>query len=362
MKNGKEYKVIGLMSGTSLDGLDIAAVTFRDSGGNWAWELLQAETITYSDEWTRRLGECMSLSGEDLSRLHVDLGAYFGTKVTEFMDKNSFQPDLVASHGHTVFHQPGHRLTLQIGAGTEIYAASGVPVVCDFRTLDLALGGHGAPLVPVGDRYLFGEYDACLNLGGIANISYEQGGNRIAYDICPCNMILNRLAKREGRIYDEDGILAAGGEVLTERLDQLNALAYYSSPPPKSLGQEYIESDVLPVLEKGNARDLLRTSVEHTAQMISRAVRQINTTTPEVLITGGGAFNSFLIKRMQELLGDEARLVVPDPQIVSYKEALVFAFLGVLRIRGEINVWASVTGAVRDSSSGILFGEIDGNL
>lgn len=358
MKNRKEYKAAGLMSGTSLDGLDIAVASFSLDNGQWHWELIQADTVPYPQEWADRLRECMQLDGEALSRLHVDLGNYFGRVLAAFLKSTGLQPDLVASHGHTVFHQPEHRLTLQIGAGTEIHVQTGLPVVCDFRTLDLALGGQGAPLVPVGDQYLFGEYDACLNLGGIANISYDAEGRRMAYDICPCNMVLNHLAARAGKSYDPEGSMASAGQVQESLLEGLNRLEFYEKAAPKSLGLEYVESQIFPLLRDGNTNDLLRTAVEHTAYQITQSIRESDLKQPRVLVTGGGAMNTFLIDRMRSMLQGGAEVVVPSSGIVSFKEALVFAFLGVLRVRDEVNVLSSVTGASRDSSSGVIFGQM----
>ncbi len=344
------------MSGTSLDGLDIASCRFTAREDGWDWEILEAETVDYPQEWINRLSTAMTADGVELSRMHIQLGNYIGNCLQSFISQTGERPDMIASHGHTIFHQPEHRLTLQIGAGTEIHAVTGLPVVCDFRTLDLALGGQGAPLVPVGDRFLFGEFDACLNLGGIANISFESNDARIAYDICPCNMPLNRLSAKMGLSFDRDGELAKSGKADKKRLEKLNGLSYYELSPPKSLGQEYIAAEIIPVLNNGSIPDMLRTSVEHTATCIAGAVRLMKKDQPRIVVTGGGAFNGFLMEEMRRILGNDGEFVVPDKRVVAYKEALIFAFLGVLRMKNEINVLASVTGASRDSSSGIIFG------
>lgn len=344
------------MSGTSMDGLDIAYCSFRFEQGIWSWDIIESETIPYPDEWVHRLKGIMELPGDALSIVNIELGAYFGQCLLDFMQKYGIRPDLIASHGHTVYHQPEHRLTLQIGAGTEIFAVCQVPVACDFRTLDMALGGQGAPLVPIGDQLLFGEYDACLNLGGIANISYEQQGDRLAFDICPCNMTLNWLAGREGLSYDEDGQLAASGRIETQTLEALNQLDYYSQPSPKSLGMEYVREAIFPILSQKSTADMLRTSVAHTVEQILIEVHKIRKTSPRVLVTGGGALNSFLVGQLREAIGSDGEFVIPDRRIIDYKEALIFAFLGILRMQGETNVLASVTGARMDSSSGVIYG------
>jgi anhydro-N-acetylmuramic acid kinase len=347
-------KVVGLMSGTSLDGLDLAACTFTLQEGRWSYTIEHATTLPYSGEWKNRLQNLHLADGQELAETHAQLGHYFGQSVKNFCLEHAFSPDLVGSHGHTVFHQPSKGFTLQIGDGAAVAAVSGVDTVCDFRTKDIALGGQGAPLVPVGDRLLFSEYAACLNLGGIANISFERDGERKAWDICPVNMILNHLAAYEGQEYDDGGKLAMEGNVLPELLENLNALPFYVENGPRSLGREWFEKVFLPQVKnaEGNTKDKLRTVTEHIARQITTTVNGIQEKGP-VLVTGGGAFNRFLIDRMNLL--SVHPLTVPSAMLVNFKEALVFALLAGLYAASMENVLASATGASRNSTGGALY-------
>lgn len=353
------YDVLGMMSGTSLDGLDLAFCRFEKKQERWQFEILRAETIPYKTTWKMPLSQAVSLGGEDLSRLHVDYGAFLGKQALEFLEKYQLKPDFIACHGHTIFHQPDKRLTLQIGSGWEIAVQSGYPVIADFRSKDLALGGQGAPLVPIGDRFLFGDYDFCLNLGGIANISLEWQGKRIAYDVCPANMLLNNLVKDLGLEYDRGGVLAAQGNLDPELLAQWDALPYYQLAPPKSLGWEWYASEIIPLLQVNTSRieDQLRTAITHIAQQIAFVVTPYTRETQvySFLATGGGAKNTFLMEQIQAHLPANISLVIPEETIIDFKEALVFAFLGVLRLREEVNCLASVTGSQKDNCGGIIF-------
>jgi anhydro-N-acetylmuramic acid kinase len=346
------YKTIGVMSGTSLDGLDIAYCLFILDGGKWTFQISKAETIPYPDDWKQRLINLPDASATELAKTHVEYGKYIGFQVLNFMEVNKFKPDFIASHGHTIFHKPQEQLTLQIGDGNAIAAITGYPVVFDFRSLDVSLGGQGAPLVPIGDKLLFGEYDFCLNLGGFANISFEKNNQRMAYDICPVNFVLNHLAEKEHKPFDKDGELAKSGKVNNGLLNELNLLAYYKLPAPKSLGREWAEESAFPVLEKYKLSniDLISTYTEHVAIQIARVLN--NEKGNSIIITGGGAFNKYLIERLNHYANITA--VIPDAILVEYKEALIFAFLGLLRLRDEINCLSSVTGALRDSSGGLI--------
>ena len=266
--------------------------------------------------------------------------------------------DFVSSHGHTVFHQPEKRLTYQIGSGQELANLCGFRVVADFRSLDVSLGGQGAPLVPIGDQLLFPQYDFCLNLGGIANASFQVDGQRVAYDISPANMLLNHLSVQIGQAYDKAGEVAKSGKLNKRLLEQLNALAYYQQPYPKSLGYEWFIQKVVPLVEASaiSKPDKLCTSVHHIAAQISRdLIRQSPDSKSKLLATGGGAKNTFLIETLQNYLGEAIKVVVPEASIVDFKEAMVFAFMGVRKMRNEINCLKSVTGASRDSSSGVIY-------
>ena len=347
--------IIGLMSGTSLDGLDIAYCEFTDDNN---FQLIAAETYNYPAAWQERLATLHLASAEEYARTDAELGHYFGQKVLHFRENHPGRVDFIASHGHTVFHQPENGFTAQIGDGNAISAETGLPVVCDFRRLDVALGGQGAPLVPIGDRLLFGQYDSCINLGGIANISYELDGQRIAYDIVPCNMALNYLAGKQGLTYDAGGETASKGSVITALLAKLETLDYYRVPAPKTLGKEWFEQRFLPNIEpylNQPVENLLRTVNEHIALRLSAAITQSGSDIHRILITGGGANNRFLLELLKEKIGS-IEIESADPRLVDYKEAIIFALLAYLRLNNKTNTLASVTGASRDSCGGVICG------
>jgi len=350
----KQTGVIGLMSGTSLDGVDIAFCLFSFDK-KWIYEIVKAETIPYSVDWRNRLKNLPEDSAFQLVSTDLEYGRYLGECVKSFCKRNNFNPDLIASHGHTVFHQPAKGLTYQIGKGTEIFAQTSIPVIYDFRSQDIACGGQGAPLVPMGDRLLFGEYDYCLNLGGIANVSFEKENKRVAFDICPCNQVLNDLAENEGKGYDKNGEMACAGKVNLKLLDILNANPYYNQKPPKSLGREWIEETFQPLIKQANisTEDALATCTEHIAFQIGRNTGSEKN--KKLLLTGGGAFNKHLVDRIKAFSSPE--IVIPNPLLINFKEALVFAFLGLLRWRNEINCLSSVTGSKTDSSTGLIVGK-----
>ena len=350
MPHNDESTIIGLMSGTSLDGIDLACCHFSTTNGSIQWQLLASETIPYPESWTKRLSTLENATAYEYALADVELGHLFGETIRQFVEKHNLTPDYVASHGHTIFHQPQHKLTTQIGDGDAIAAESGIPVIFNFRKLDVALGGQGAPLVPIGDQLLFGQYDACLNLGGIANISYGTS-SRTAFDISPCNMALNFLALSLGKPYDKDGIEASKGNIVESLLQRMNKLPFYLLPPPKSLGKEWFVENFKPLLDEGDwtIQDLLRTTVEHIAIQISHIVNNHSIRT--LLVTGGGTKNKFLISRIQHF-SPKCQLTVPENNIIDYKEAIIFALLGYLRLQGQVNALSSVTGASRDSSSG----------
>ena len=370
----KYQHVIGIMSGTSLDGVDLAYCVFKE-GECWSYEIRKAETIPYPEELKHQLSKAMTLSGYELALLHNELGRYFGTQVNEFMADFTEEVELIASHGHTVFHRPDLGMTLQIGSGADIAAICGKPTVCDFRTLDVALGGQGAPLVPIGDELLFGQYDICLNLGGISNLSFRTDGQRKAYDISPCNIVLNQLARQMGKAYDANGDIARCGQVNPSLLAQLNELDYYKQLGTKSLGREWIDHNFFPIMARSalSVPDQMRTVCEHIAGQIANACNTAgikncdssgntvscdreacNTKGRTLLITGGGAHNTFLIDLIREKF--HGQVIIPDDKTIDFKEAIIFAFLGFLRANGLPNCLASVTGARRDSSGGGMYG------
>ena len=354
-------KLLGLMSGTSLDGLDIAYCDITDKG----FHLLAAETYPYDEQWTQWLSNLENATAYEYALVNVELGHYLGKMVNRFRHDHPGPIDAIASHGHTIFHQPQLGLTTQIGDGDSIAAETGLPVVFNFRNLDVALGGQGAPLVPIGDQLLFGEYDACLNLGGIANISYEvkMAGKkpyREAYDICPCNMALNHLAHQMGKSLDKNGLTARRGHLIESILSEMDSLEYYHQPMPKTLGKEWFVANFLPLLfaEGVAIDDLLNTTVEHIARQVANAIkgRGINT----MLVTGGGAKNKYLVARLQAQIPG-CKITVPNERIIDYKEAIIFALLGYLRLNHRNNCLRSVTGARLDNCGGDIAGVIVGS-
>ncbi len=361
----KEYSVIGIMSGTSLDGVDLAHCYFSKDDSGWKFEIRSAETISYSREWKEGLSTLNSRDALTIVKSHTEYGSFLGGLVKEFVVKNRINADFVSSHGHTIFHQPQNGFTFQLGDGAALSAACGLPVVCDFRSKDVALGGQGAPLVPIGDKLLFTEYEFCLNLGGIANISFDKEGERIAFDVSPCNIVLNSLAEQLDKEYDEGGKFAQQGKVNEALLRQLNAIDYYGSHAagPKSLGREDVDRDFFSNIHSPeiSVEDKLRTFCEHVAVQISEVVNRqqsvVNSRQLAVdkglLATGGGAFNKFLVSRIKELL--KVEVIIPEKKIINFKEALIFAFLGVLRWRNEVNCLKSVTGASRDNCGGAIY-------
>lgn len=351
------------MSGSSLDGLDIVYTVLEEVRGQWKFEIIAAECITYPHEWRGSLKHADKLTVPEFLKLHTSYGRYTGEQVNLFIDKYNLhhQVHFIASHGHTVFHEPHNSTTGQIGDGATIAAVTGLPVISDLRALDVALGGQGAPIVPIGDKLLFAQYDYKLNIGGICNITVPSGdGGMLAYDICAANQVLNALAEREGKEMDENGDLSRSGSLLPGILFQLNEQEYYKQPPPKSLSNDKAKEIVFPVLlqsEHSNA-DLLHTMVQHIAHQVYKAVvnHPAHNSPTSMLITGGSAFNKYLVEKIEELLMPlQVSVVVPDEKVVEFKEALIMALIGALRWREETNVLGSVTGADRDTISGALW-------
>ncbi|XRE42617.1 Anhydro-N-acetylmuramic acid kinase [Tenacibaculum discolor] len=344
---------IGLMSGTSLDGIDLAYIKihkklYKD------FKILKADTISYSNEWKSKLQEAINYDEKDLQVLDVEYGKLLGKVLSNFIvEHHILKLDFIASHGHTILHKPEVGITLQIGNGQEIANITKKEVICDFRTQDVELGGQGAPLVPIGDKLLFVDYDYCLNLGGFANISYEKNNERIAFDICPVNIVLNHYTRKLGLDFDDKGVIASKGEINTKLLENLNSLPFYTQLPPKSLGLEWVQSTIFPLIDKEETEipTILRTFVEHSAMQIGKVIGDKNEAM--VLVTGGGAFNSFLMNRIEFYIKKTVPMV--NDGLINYKEALVFAFLGLLKKQEKVNCLQSVTGAKKDHSSGNFF-------
>lgn len=363
------YRAIGLMSGSSLDGLDIAFVELQEQGGKWSYEILQADCYGYSDEWVNKLKNAVNLSAKEYQLLHSDYGHYTGKQINKFIDEYQlhYKVAVIASHGHTTFHIPDKKMTAQLGDGAAIAAETQLPVVTDLRALDIAFGGQGAPIVPIGEKMLLGDYNFFLNLGGIANISHNDPDNYSAFDICPANRVLNMLVNELGKEYDEGGQIAATGMVNEALLKKLNELEYYKLPYPKSLANDFGTDFVYPIIKQSGIeiKDAARTFVEHIVIQVTNTIRNFKISKSQnislgdgdkLLATGGGAFNTFLIQQLTGSLKElNVEVIVPDKKLVNFKEALIMAFIGVLRWRQEYNVLPSVTGASRASIGGALW-------
>ena len=350
----QNYNVIGVMSGTSLDGVDLAHIKFEINNSKWSYEIYECDTISYSNEIISKLKNGINFSKSELSDLNIEYTNILGDIILEFISNNNISNlDAVCSHGHTILHQPQNGFTLQIGNLPEIANIIKQKIVCDFRVQDVELGGQGAPLVPIGDRILFSEYDYCLNLGGFSNISFEENNQRIAFDISPVNTVLNFYANTFGLEYDDKGEISASGNLNSDLFDQLNQLEFFSKSFPKSLGFEFVKETALPILESYSisAEDKMRTFTEHIAFQIGKILQSKS---GKLLVSGGGVYNDFLIERMKAHL-PTIEIIIPDEKTIQFKEALIFALLGVLKLRNETNVLASVTGARHDHCSGVIF-------
>ncbi|MCB0480442.1 MAG: anhydro-N-acetylmuramic acid kinase [Flavobacteriales bacterium] len=352
MSDKKKWEVLGLMSGTSLDGLDIAHIHFKKQNKLWTFELLEVETYKYDEFWFKKLSQPYDIKNTPrLNQLDIEYGDFLGEKCNFFCKKHQINPKFICSHGHTIFHQPELGYTLQVGNGQRMASKTNRVVINNFRMQDVRLGGQGAPLVPIGDLHLFKEYNQCLNLGGFANISTKSESGITAYDICPVNIVLNQIAQTLGKNFDHEGLFARSGNLIDSLLEKLNQLGYYKARAPKSLGKEWVNDCFNPIFENANldASDLLATLTEHMAIQIACSFKP----DLKVLCTGGGAYNTYLIERIKQH-STNSELIIPNQKIVEYKEALIFGFLGVLRLEGELNCLSSVTGAQSNHSSGVI--------
>ncbi|MEL7222126.1 MAG: anhydro-N-acetylmuramic acid kinase [Bacteroidota bacterium] len=361
-----KLSTIGLMSGSSLDGLDIAWCTFHFSDDSKAdllsWELVEGTTIPYPAQWVKRLKEAPLLNGRDLWLLHTELGHYFGQLTKDFLEHHQITPDLVASHGHTIFHFPDQRTTTQIGDGAAIAATASCIAIDQFRSLDMALGGQGAPLAPLADKYLFGQYFGNLNLGGIANISIRLEDDYLAFDIGGANQVLDALMQEIDRAYDDQGLLARSGRKVDQLIQKANQLAYFSRPYPKSLGNDWVQQQLLPIFQDRQfaLADRLCSFVDHLAGQIAKAVQTVAqkahlslNSEQQILVAGGGGFNTFLCERIQAAV-QPVGLIIAEPDIIAYKEAALIALAGALRWQQQPNVFPAVTGASRAAVGGAV--------
>ena len=357
------YKVIGIMSGSSLDGLDIVFCELKENQNKWSYKIMATDCYEYETEWLNNLKSAETLSARDYLILDAEYGKYIGEKINYFIQQKNIaeQVQLIASHGHTVFHLPLKNMTAQLGNGAAIAVTTGIDTVNDLRANDVALGGQGAPIVPMGEMLLWNEFDYLLNIGGIANISIKKEDNYTAFDVCAANRVLNMLANEVNKKYDENGKMAAGGNVDTTLLNELNTLTYYQQPAPKSLANSFGTETVYPLIKSFpvSIEDALRTYVEHIALQIHQSIlkeTKLPISVSRLLVTGGGAHHHFLIERIKFYLSKEKiEVIIPGKEVIDYKEALVMALLGVLRLREQNTVLASVTGAKRNSVGGALW-------
>jgi anhydro-N-acetylmuramic acid kinase len=354
------YHIIGIMSGTSLDGIDMAEVLLSVKNKKWSYSFMVVETAKYSLEWINKLKNAINFSAQELDLLNQDYTQLLANEINRFMEKNSITNiDAVCSHGHTILHQPENGFTLQIGNLPELTQLIKQNVVCDFRVQDVKLGGQGAPLVPIGDEILFSEYDFCLNLGGFSNISMIYQGTRIAFDISPVNTVLNFYANQLGLDFDDKGRIAKSGKINQTLKKQLDNLDFYHQKHPKSLGFEFVKETIIPLIEKSieTIENKIATFSEHAAFQIAKTINYYSEKSykkQKILITGGGAYNLFLIDCLKQY-APNIEVTIPEANTLEFKEALLFGLLGVLKLRNEINVLKSVTGAKKDHSSGTVY-------
>ena len=353
--------VLGIMSGTSMDGIDLALCSVHQNGENWNVNILKAITLPYNETWRVRLSQLKYQNPELYARTDVFYGRYLGELALAFQKESGLEIDLIASHGHTIFHQPQKWITAQVGDGATLYGTSGIPTVSNFRRADVAAGGQGAPLVTLGDELLFSEYDACLNLGGFCNVSLKTDSGRLSFDIAPCNIVLNRLARERKLKFDEGGKIAEPGNIIYPLLEQLNSIGYYKKSAPKSLGREWINKEFWHLVrdfDDHSLEDRMKTLVMHIATQIAVALES-NSSKPleemKILVTGGGAFNDTLMDYLKS--ETDSNIVVPDSQMVQYKEAMIFALLGAMRVKNLTNISGATTGASRSVIGGSLDGD-----
>lgn len=346
----KTYKVIGIMSGSSCDGLDISLCEYKLENDHWSFEIIKTHTEEYSKTWKSRLMNCRNLTGNELRELDLQFGHLIGSSVNNFLKSYSEKIDIISSHGHTVFHDVSNKYNLQIGDGHAISALTETDVVYDFRTLDIQKGGQGAPLVPMGDILLFSDYEACLNLGGIANVTINKGEIVTAFDVCPFNQLLNACAIKLGHEFDEDGKIGQQGNLIKELKKELENWGYYLKGDT-SISNEQIANELLPLINLySNTPDTLFTLYDHFSEQIANQVNKYLTKEDRILLSGGGAYNLYFIQLLEERIN--ASVIVPGKGLIEHKEAIIFAFLGILRIRNEINCLSSITGSTSDSVCG----------
>ena len=356
------YNTIGIMSGSSLDGIDIANVEFYHEDKEWKYVIIDADCIPYNKEWEDRLRRLPTASAYEYQVLHHALGKYIGDLVNEFINqyKISKKELIIGSHGHTVFHEPAKGFTSQIGCGATISAITNCTTVTDLRAGDVALGGQGAPIVPIGEHSLWPGYSMYLNIGGIANLSVRLDKKEsIAFDICAANRVLNIMANKIDQPFDKDGLIARSGTIDNNLLEELNKVTYYQQPYPKSLNNSFGTDYIMGIINqyKISTEDALRTYTEHIAVQIAKCINEHQQVSipNKVLITGGGAMNTYLIALIKQYINKDIVLEIPGKSVINYKEAIVMGYIGLLRVLNKTNVLSTVTGAKRNSINGCIW-------
>lgn len=344
MRKNVKYRVLGVMSGTSLDGIDLAICNFYKTK-NWQFSIEKSITFPYSKYWKETLQNLHSKSAAEIKLIDKKYGVFIGNTINTFLANEKV--DFITSHGHTIFHQPENKYSLQIGNGEIIAKITRTTIINDFRSLDISLSGQGAPLVPIGDLHLFSNYKYCINLGGFSNISIKNNAVIIAFDICPVNIVLNKVCQQLEVEYDSNGDIAKRGKLIPILFEQLNSLNFYNQKAPKSLSREWVEKNIYPLLKNYKSEDILNTFCEHIAIQIGIFLKN-----DSALFTGGGVFNTYLINRIK--YHSYSKIIIPDSTLINFKESLLFAFLGVLRIENQVNCLQSVTGAKRDNCGGVI--------
>ena len=347
--------LIGLMSGTSLDGLDIVLVQFEENEDVISHKMVCNETVGYPTDLEQNIKKAHKLKIDEVQILDKAIGLFFAAQVNAFIEKNKLdQNDIeaIASHGQTILHQPENGFTLQLGCGSTIAYHTGIPVINDFRSLDVIAGGQGAPLVPIGDFNLFnGKAEAFVNIGGFCNISFKDHKGEIqAFDICPSNLPLNRYAQKLNAAYDKDGDFAQAGVLDDLLLQKLNKLEYYTKSAPKSLGTEWLDKSFYPLISEDlDPKTILRTVSTHIATQITHTLKTNNISS--VYLSGGGVKNKFLINELKKSYS--GNIIVPDEQVIDFKEALIFAFLGYCYLLNRATTIKTVTGSALSLSTGV---------
>lgn len=356
--------ILGVMSGSSMDGLDLAFIRLNTEVGkpgllSASYELLHGATMPIPEELLNQLKYSSKLDALSLLTLDQDFGSWAGKAIDTAIKQTSFSPSLIGFHGHTVFHFPDRKVSFQLGHGAVLSAYTQLPVVTDFRSQDMALGGQGAPMVSIAEKWLWPDYSGFLNLGGICNITLKK--TKEAYesaDIWVCNQILNHLAREVGHSYDDRGLIAAKGLPIDELIEALLLAEWFEKKAPKSLDNSYLYEEVIPLFNKYrdySTGDKLHSAVIVIAKAIANHVNAVyhsEAIQGGIMLTGGGALNDFLVEKIRaELTCD---IFLPDLETIQFKEAIMVAFAGWLRWRGLPNFIKEATGAKSDAIGGVL--------